>query len=161
MIEGVSYSQRFFEDVIEDEELPSIKDVITYRRVIMNPGATWDYFPGHYDPEYARSQGQPTIYVNTMHILGFVDRLITQWAGPSTFLMRRKVSVHLSVYAGDTMMGRGRVVDKRVEERSGHRHYLIDLEALVENQHSQRCASANLTIALPSRTAAYSSEFWR
>ncbi len=41
----------------------------------MNASATWDYFPGHFDPEYAQRQGHPTIFVNTMHLAGFVDRV--------------------------------------------------------------------------------------
>jgi acyl dehydratase len=53
-------------------ELPEVKDEITYQRVVMNSGATWDYFPGHFDPAYAESQGHPTIFVNTMHL---ADRL--------------------------------------------------------------------------------------
>ena len=81
MIDGIDYSQRYFEDVHPGDELPRVEDLITYRRVIMNPATTWDYFPGHHDPAYARAQGQPTIYVNTMHFLGFIDRLISEWAG--------------------------------------------------------------------------------
>ncbi|MGH9216138.1 MAG: hypothetical protein ACRDZS_07780, partial [Acidimicrobiales bacterium] len=89
MIPGVSYGQRYWDDVEEGSALPRVDDEITYRRVIMNPATTWDYFPGHHDPEYARSQGQPTIYVNTMHFLGFVDRLATEWGGPRSFIARR------------------------------------------------------------------------
>ncbi len=107
MIDGVDYSQRFFEDVAPGDELPRVDDEITYRRVIMNPATTWDYFPGHHDPEYARAQGQPTIYVNTMHFLGFADRVVSEWAGPRSFLVRRKVSTLMSIYAGDTMVGTG------------------------------------------------------
>lgn len=81
MIDGIDDTQRFFEDVHPGDELPLVEDLITYRRVIMNPATTWDYFAGHYDPVYARAQGQPTIYVNTMHFLGFIDRLISEWAG--------------------------------------------------------------------------------
>ena len=56
-------------------ELPEVVDEISYERVVMNAGATWDYFPGHFDPEYAKRQGHPTIFVNTMHFAGFVDRV--------------------------------------------------------------------------------------
>jgi acyl dehydratase len=153
MIDGVDYSQRFFEDVDPGEELPKIDDVITYRRVIMNPATTWDYFPGHHDPEYARAQGQPTIYVNTMHFLGFIDRCVTDWAGPRSFLVRRKVSTLRSVYAGDTMVGTGRVVGTRRQEQDGRVRFLVDLELEVSNQHGDRCASVAATVALPSREA--------
>jgi acyl dehydratase len=143
--------QRYAEDVEVGAALPTVEDEITYRRVIMNPATTWDYFPGHHDPAYARAQGQPTIYVNTMHVLGFIDRMVSEWAGPRSFLVRRKVSTHLSIYAGDTMVGNGHVVATRHEERDGRVRHLIDLELSVANQHGVRCASALVTVALPAR----------
>ena len=149
MIDGIDYSQRYFEDVHPGDELPTVEDLITYRRVIMNPATTWDYFPGHHDPAYARAQGQPTIYVNTMHFLGFIDRLITEWAGSRSFLVRRKVSTQMSIYAGDTMVGSGRVLDTRREESGQVVRYLVDLELTVGNQHGTRCASVLATVALP------------
>ena len=96
-------------------ELPEVVDEISYERVVMNAGATWDYFPGHFDPEYAKSQGHPTIFVNTMHLAGFVDRVATDWAGPCSRVVRRKISLLGSIYAGDTMVGRGRVIAKRAD----------------------------------------------
>jgi acyl dehydratase len=150
VIDGVDYAQRQFEEVTQGERLPETSDLITYRRVIMNPAATWDFFPGHHDPEYARAQGQPTIFVNTMHIMGFIDRIVTEWAGPRSFLVRRKVSLRRSVYAGDTITGRGQVVSLRVEERRGRRRELVDLDISVDNQDGDSCAAATVTLALPS-----------
>lgn len=152
MIDGVDYTQRYVEDVAEGEQLPVVTDEITYRRVIMSPATTWDYFPGHHDPEYARSQGQPTIYVNTMHLLGFLDRMVTDWSGPKTFLVRRGVKTHRSVYAGDTIVGNARVVAIRRDERAGRTRHLVDLELTVANQDGALCVSADATVALPSRS---------
>lgn len=102
-----------WDDVAVATELPEIVDPIDYQRVAMNPGATWDYFPAHYDPVYAQRHGHPTIFVNTMHIAGFVDRMATDWAGTCSRVVRRKVTLLGSIYAGDSMIGRGRVVAKR------------------------------------------------
>jgi acyl dehydratase len=151
VIPNISYAQRFWEDVQEGEILPRVEDPISYRRVVMNAGATWDYFPGHHDPEYARAQGQPTIYVNTMHFLGFIDRLATDWAGPRTFIARRKMSMQRSIYAGDTMVGEGRVTHRYTEEVDGCTRYLVDLEVTVSNQHGEVCSPASVTLELPTR----------
>src|SRR6201997_5166223 len=94
-------------------ELPEVVDPISYQRVVENAGATWDYFPGHFDPGYAKSQGNPTIYVNTMHLAGFAARGATDWAGPSSRVVRRSLRLGGSIYAGDTMIGRARAVAKR------------------------------------------------
>src|ERR1700748_4011775 len=96
-------------------DLAEVRDEISYQRVVMNSGATWDYFPGHFDPSYAESQGHPTIFVNTMHLAGFADRIATDWAGPDSRVVRRKMRLIGSIYAGDTMVGRGRVVAKHYE----------------------------------------------
>jgi acyl dehydratase len=160
MTDAAELPQRYAEEVEVGAALPTVEDEITYRRVIMNPATTWDYFPGHHDPAYARAQGQPTIYVNTMHFLGFIDRMVSEWAGPRSFLVRRKVSTHLSIYAGDTMVGRGHVVARRHEERDGRVRHLVDLELSVENQHGARCASALVTVALPARTEERPQVLW-
>ena len=79
-------------------ELAEVVDHITYQRVVMNPGATWDYFPGHYDPDYAEKHGHPSIFVNTMHLAGFIDRIATDWAGPySRVAAARSVGAALQV----------------------------------------------------------------
>ncbi|KUH93371.1 MaoC/PaaZ C-terminal domain-containing protein [Mycobacterium sp. IS-3022] len=128
-------------DVTVPTELPEVIDPIDYQRVVMNPGATWDYFPAHYDPVYARQHGHPTIFVNTMHIAGFVDRVATDWAGPCSRVVRRRVTLLGSIYAGDSMVGRGRVVGKR-ERR------LVDLEITVSNQRGELCCPAEVTLEL-------------
>lgn len=122
-------------------ELPEVVDPIDYERVVMNAGATWDYFPAHYDPDYARRHGHPTIFVNTMHIAGFVDRIATDWAGPHSRVVRRKVTLLGSIYAGDSMVGRGRVVGKRDDR-------LVDLQITVTNQRGELCCPAEVTLEL-------------
>ena len=106
-----------WDEIVVPADLPEVVDDISYQRVVMNAGATWDYFPGHYDPEYARTHGHPTIFVNTMHIAGFVDRVATGWAGPYSRVVRRKMRMLGPIYAEDSMVGRGRVTAKRRDRR--------------------------------------------
>jgi acyl dehydratase len=153
LIPGAHYDQRWWDDVHEGEELPRIDDEITYRRVVMNPATTWDYFPGHHDPEYARSQGQPTIYINTMHFMGFIDRVATTWAGPRSFIARRKMSMRRPIFAGDTMVGAGRVSRKYTDSGGATVRHLVELEVTVSNQRGELCAPATVILELPARGA--------
>jgi acyl dehydratase len=130
-------------------ELPEVIDKISYQRVVMNAGATWDYFPGHYNPAYAERHGHPAIFVNTMHLAGFADRVATDWAGPASRVVRRKITLAGSIYAGDTMVGRGRVVAKRYETSSGPPRYLLDLRIEVTNQRGELCCPVELTLQVP------------
>ena len=145
-----TYRRLAWEDITVPTELTEVVDTVDYQRVVMNPGATWDYFPGHFDPEYAQRHGHPTIFVNTMHIAGFVDRIATDWSGPYSRVVRRKVSLLGSFYAGDSMVGRGRVVDKRLEASGGNPRHLGDLEIAVFTQRDELCCPAQVTLELPS-----------
>jgi acyl dehydratase len=129
-------------------QLPETVDEISYQRVVMNAGTTWDYIPWHYDPDYARSHGHPTIFVNTMHLAGFIDRMATDWAGPYSRVVRRKVTLQGSIYAGDSMVGRGRVIDKRQETSGATPRYLVDLEIAIYNQRDELCCPAEVTLDL-------------
>ncbi|HEX2283427.1 MAG TPA: MaoC/PaaZ C-terminal domain-containing protein [Mycobacterium sp.] len=139
-----------WDEVVVPADLPEVTDKISYQRVVMNAGATWDYVPWHYDPRYAEKHGHPTIFVNTMHLAGFVDRIATDWAGPCSRVVRRKVTLLGSIYAGDSMVGRGRVVDKRREDARD----LVDLEIAVYNQRGELCCPAEVTLEVTSAPAA-------
>ena len=129
-------------------DLPEVRDEISYQRVVMNSGSTWDYFPGHFDPSYAESQGHPTIFVNTMHLAGFADRIATDWAGPESRVVRRKMRLAGSIYAGDTMVARGCVVAKRRDTTVDPPRYLLDVQIEVANQRGELCCPVELTLQL-------------
>jgi acyl dehydratase len=120
----------WWDAVAERDTLPTVELPISYSRVIAIPAATWDYFPGHHDPFYAREQGQETIYLSTMFYCGFLDRIVTDWAGPHAFVRARELTMTGSVYAGQHLTGRGEVRAKRVEP-SGLR--VIDVEVSAVN----------------------------
>jgi acyl dehydratase len=130
-------------------ELPEVVEEISYQRVVENAGATWDYFPGHFDPVYAQNQGNPTIYVNTMHLAGFADRVATDWAGPGSRVVRRSLRLAGSVYAGDTMVGRGRAVAKRCDASVDPPRCLVDIQIEVTNQRGELCCPVELTLQMP------------
>jgi acyl dehydratase len=129
-------------DVTVPADLPEVRDEISYQRVVMNSGSTWDYFPGHFDPDYAARQGHPGIFVNTMHLAGFADRIATDWAGPQSRVVRRKMRLAGSIYAGDTMVGRGRVVAKPARG-------LVELHIDVTNQRGELCSPIEISLQLP------------
>jgi acyl dehydratase len=146
-----SYRRIDWDKVAVPTDLPEVIDEISYQRVVMNAGATWDYFPGHYDPVYAENDGHPTIFVNTMHITGFIDRIATEWAGPYSRVARRKMRIAGSIYAGDSMVGRGRVIHKRCDTSTGTPRYLVDLEITVFNQRGEVCCPAEVTLDVSQR----------
>lgn len=139
------YRQRFWSEVRVGEVLPSVELGVEYSRIILNAASTWDYFPGHHNPEYAREQGHPDIYASTIFFHGFVDRLMTDWGGPSTFIQRRRMRMVASVHPGDTMRAEGNVIKHyRNEEGCG----LVDLDIRISTERGL-CVPASATIRLP------------
>ena len=136
-----------WEDIATGMGIPPLVDTITARRVVQNPGATGDYFPGHWDPDYARKQGQRAIYANSLHVFGLLDRAVTDWAGPSTFLVRRNVRLVSSMYAGDTVTVSGSVAGKR-EEQDGR---VVDLDLSITNDRGDVIATSRSTVRLGAR----------
>ena len=137
-----------FDDVAVGDEITPVAIPITYKRICMNAAATWDWFPGHHDPEYARSQGQQTIYLSTLFFHGFIDRALGDWAGPDALLRRRKISMIRSIYPGQTATLTGRVVDRRGVDGKG----LVDLELMVSSEEGP-CVPSEATLQLPTESA--------
>ncbi|MGB5110069.1 MAG: hypothetical protein WBO08_00065 [Mycobacterium sp.] len=133
-----------FDDVAVGDEITPVSIPVTYKRICMNAAATWDWFPGHHDPEYARSQGQQTIYLSTLFFHGFIDRGLSDWAGPDALLRRRKISMIRSIYPEQTATLTGRVIGKREVNGTG----LIDLELMVSSEEGP-CVPSEATLQLP------------
>jgi len=122
-------------DVAETEAprdlLPEVVLPVTLRLCVHDAAATRDYFPGHHDRDYARAQNARDVYLNTMFFHGFVDRVVTDWAGPETVIRARRLRMIAPVCVGDTIRTRSwvlrrrsegdvTIVDVRVEVRSEH-----------------------------------------
>ena len=135
-----------WDDAVEGATIPSVVDEISARRVVQNPGATGDYFPGHWDPEYAKRQGQRAIYANSLHIFGLLDRAVTEWAGPRSFIMRRNVRLVSSMYAGDTVTVSGVVASKRDDDEDR----VVNLDLTLTNQDGAVICTAHAIVRMQS-----------
>ena len=135
---------KYWDEIREGDAIPRVAMAVPFERVILDAAATQDYFPGHHNPAYAHHQGQKNIYLNTMAIEGFIDRVVTDWAGPHTFIRKRQMQMRASIYAGDVMSGEGKV-EKCYQENGRN---LLDLSVLISNQDGP-CVPATLTIELP------------
>lgn len=93
----------------EGENVHSFEFPVTYRKIIQDVAATRDFYPVHHDPEFARSRGNETIFLNTMAFQGLVDRLALDWAGPEWRVVERTITMMGSAVAGDALTVEGEV----------------------------------------------------
>lgn len=135
---------KYWDEIRQGEALTQVTMAVPFERVILDAAATQDYFPGHHNSAYARHQGQKEIYLNTMAIEGFIDRVATDWAGPHTFIRKRQMQMRRSIYAGDTLCGEG-TVDKCYQENGRN---LVDISISISTD-SGLCVPASLTLELP------------
>jgi hypothetical protein len=140
----MAHSQLYARDVTLETVVPVCAMDVTYKTAILHVAAGWDYMPGHHEPAYAQRQGMETIYLNTLFHQSFVDRTLTDWAGPQTFLTRRKISMRDQIYPNDRIEGHAKVVAVREQGT------LIDLTVVIRTPRADACL-AECTIRLPER----------
>ena len=109
----------------------------------MDAATTRDFFPGHHDREYARAQGARDVYLNTMFYHGFVDRVVTDWAGPDSRIVRRKLKMLVPACAGDVLTTSATVAEERREQG----HTVVDVDVAVHTGTGTAAAAA-ITAAL-------------
>ena len=71
-----------FEDVQVGDQIPAQTQALTQGQLIVYAGASGDFNPLHYDPEFAAAVS-PTggIIAHGMLNMGIVSRVVTSWAG--------------------------------------------------------------------------------
>jgi hypothetical protein len=108
-------------------ELPEVTLDVTEQTVILVPVSTWDLFPGHHSPGYARSQGQQDMYLNTIALQGLADRAVSDVLGPETWVVRRKLAMLASAYPGDRLTGGAKVVAVRRQGTAVEADFVLDV----------------------------------
>ncbi len=147
---AINRACKYWDDIRSGDAIARVTMPVSYEKVILDAAATNDYFPGHHNPEYAKNQGQRQIYLNTMAIEGFIDRIATEWFGPHTFIRKRSMQMRASIYAGDVLYGEGRVEKCYADE---HGQSLVDISIAVSTD-AGLCVPATLTLAVPRKAAA-------
>ncbi len=97
------------------DELPAFELPVTSTVIVAGAIASRDFMPAHHDPEYARGQGAPDMFMNILTTNGYVSRFVTDWAGPHA--MVRKIAIRLGAPAvpGKVLRFTGQVAGKTEE----------------------------------------------
>jgi len=78
-----------------------------------------------------------------------LDRAVSGWAGPHSFLLRRNVRLQASMYAGDTVTVTGVVSGKRVDDDAR----LVDLDLTMTNHDGGTICTAEIVVRLGAMTS--------
>ena len=73
------------------DELPVFVLPVTTTVIVAGAIASRDFMPAHHDPDFARAQGAPHMFMNILTTNGYVARYVTDWAGPEAQLRNIKI----------------------------------------------------------------------
>lgn len=86
------------------ETLPTLAVEISARTVIMGASASRDWQPQHHDHAWAAKKVGPRgIFLNTPNQAGWIERYLTDWAGPTARLGRLRFRMRHTVCPGDEL----------------------------------------------------------
>jgi acyl dehydratase len=106
-------------------------------------GASGDFNRLHYDNEYARSAGFPSIFAQGMFQAGLLGSFATSWLGPSGVRHLRVRFVDV-VWPGDTLTCTGEVAKKYLQDDEPR----IDVDLSCWRQTGTLVVSGSATFAL-------------
>ncbi len=102
------------EDVPTGPLLPPFDLNVTSTVIVAGAIASRDFMPVHHDPDYARAQGAPDMFMNILTTNGYVARYVTDWAGPAVRLERVAVRLGAPCVPGKTLHFTGQVASETV-----------------------------------------------
>jgi len=133
-----------FDEVNVGDCLPELSIPLSATRIIATAIASRDYQDVHHDLELAQERGTKSIFMNILTTNGFVDRYITDWAGPDAFLKRVNIRLGAPNYAGDTMVLSGTVKEKSLVGDQG----VVDIDVVGKNSIGNH-VTGTVRLALP------------
>jgi acyl dehydratase len=126
------------------DELPVFELALTSTMIVAGAIASRDFMPAHHDPEFAKGQGAPDIFMNILTTNGYVARFISDWAGPEAMI--RKIAIRLGAPAvpGQVLRFTGQVA--AVSDEQSER--IIEVAVRAANEHGDH-ATGTVVVTLP------------
>ena len=106
-----------------------VKGPVTTTQLVMYAGASGDFNRIHYDADFARSAGHPSVIAHGMLTMGFAGQLLTEWGGPRCDVRSLSARFVAPVHPGDTVTLAG--VAESVEQEAGARRVSIAFRGAV------------------------------
>jgi acyl dehydratase len=96
---------------IGDEVTPLVVPV-TATVIVAGAIASRDFMPVHHDPEFAKKQGSPNIFMNILSTNGLCTKFITDWAGPEAMVTKLSIRLGVPSFPDDPLRFSGKVTGK-------------------------------------------------
>jgi acyl dehydratase len=138
-------ANRYFEEVEEGSELPSLVKEVKLEQLGMYAAASWDKQPLHYDSGTAQRLGYRAALADGPMVMAFLAQVVTDWMGPGGILKKIGVSYRGAVFPDDRLTCTGKVVHKY---KQGDAH-LIECRVQAVNQENEAVLYGTAVVMLP------------
>lgn len=143
-------SSLFFEDLNVGADIPALIRCPTTQQLVMFGAATGDYYPLHYDKDFAERAGLPGVIVQGRLKASFLMQMLRDWIGEQGIVKRIAVQHRGIDLPGNAITCGGRVTGKNF---SGGEYY-VECDIWVENPKGERTVKGTATVILPTRSDA-------
>lgn len=110
------------------DEIPERSVVVDRAQLVQYAGASGDFNPIHWNPEFAQMVGLPGVIAHGMFTMALVARAVGEWAGDPGAVKRISVQFRREVLPEEKVVAKGRVAEKD----QGARTVRLELWAEVE-----------------------------
>ena len=138
----------YYEDVQVGREIPhEVKEILTTRSIMKWAAAVKDFYEIHYDKDFARAAGMPSVIAHGPYKLALLARMLQEWVGEEGRLHRISCTHKASNFPGETLVCKGKIASKYVKDGQN----FIECDIWVENQDGVVCAPGKALVSVLSR----------
>jgi len=139
-------SQRFFEDIVEGQEIPSLRKVVTTVNILMYLSTVWLMDRIHFDHPFATQQrGLPNVVAPGNMGGDYYAQLLSELAGEKGVVRKMSFQFRNFLLPGDVLDVGGKVTGKYVNEGKG----IVELDLWIRNQNNINCVPGKGLVELP------------
>jgi acyl dehydratase len=99
-------------DINVGDEVTPLDVPVTATVIVAGAIASRDFMPVHHDPEFAKKQGSPNIFMNILTTNGLCVRFLTDWAGPEAMVTKLAIRLGVPSFPDDPLKFTGSVTGK-------------------------------------------------
>src|SRR5260370_8907748 len=84
-------------------EVSPLETPVTATVIVAGAIASRDFMPVHHDPEFAKKQGSPNMFMNILTTNGLCTRFLTDWAGPEAMVTKLAIRLGVPAFPNDPL----------------------------------------------------------